>query len=132
MDELIQLIRGWSGRAKLQSSLYWLFFGLASGLGIALAIAILARIFPLLSTAALIAVSITCAVTGTLAALLWPWLRAVRTTPAAWASRFDQQFKLKERLSTALELREGVVVTSNERMRSRQQTDASQSADGVD
>ena len=132
MDELLELIRGWAARSKLQSSLYWLFFGLACGLGIALAVAILARVFPILSTQALIALAITCAATGAIAAFLAPWLRAMRTPPDTWAQRFDQQFKLKERLSTALELSEGTVNTSNSPLRRQQQSDASHAAQKVD
>jgi hypothetical protein len=132
MDELVHLIRAWSLRVRLQRSLYWLFFGLAGGLGIALIIAILARVFPILNTPVLIALSITCAVIGAVTAFGWPWLSSMRTTYAAWARRFDGQFGLKERLSTALELREGIVSTSNERMRRNQLMDAEHASENID
>jgi hypothetical protein len=132
MNELLGLIRSWATRSKLQSSLYWLFFGLACGLGVALAVAILARIFPLFNTPTLIALAIAAAVLGMLSAFSFPWLRTWRATPIAWAQFFDQQFKLKERLSTALELREGALQTSNMFMRRQQQRDAVQAARTLD
>jgi hypothetical protein len=132
MDELTQLIRVWSNRARLQSSLHWLFLGAAGGLGVSLIIAVLARVFPILSTDATIIFSVACLLIGTATAFAWPWLRTLRATPATWARRFDQQFVLKERLSTALELREGLVVTNNDRMRKQQQSDAAQAAQNVD
>src|SRR6266542_1943155 len=132
MDELFELIRAWSARTKLQKSLHWLFFGLACGLGVALVIAVAARIFPILSTSALIAISVACAVVGALGAFLAPWLRTWRTNPSTWARQFDQQFRLKERLSTALELREGIVNTNNDPLRRQQQSDATQTALNLD
>ena len=132
MDELFVLIRAWSVRTKLQKSLYWLFFGLACGLGTALVIAVSARIFPILNTSALIAISILCAVLGALCAFLAPWLNTWRTSPSKWAREFDQRFKLKERLSTALELREGIVNTNNDPLRRQQQDDAAQTAQKID
>ena len=132
MDELLELIHSWATRSKLQSSLRWLFFGLACGLGVALAVAILARVFPLFSTSSLIAFAILCAILGTFSALGVPWLRTWRITPTVWAQHFDQQFKLKERLSTALELREGTLNTSNVPLRRQQQTDAAQVARKLD
>ena len=132
MDELLELIHSWATRSKLQSSLHWLFFGLACGLGAALAIAILARVFPLFSTSTLIVFAITCAILGIFGAFGLPWLRTWRITPTAWAQYFDQQFKLKERLSTALELREGTLNTSNIPLRRQQQSDAAQVARKLD
>lgn len=132
MDELLELIHSWATRSKLQSSLHWLFFGLACGLGAALAVAILARVLPLFSTSALIAFAITCAVLGLFSGFGIPWLRTWRVTPTAWAQHFDQQFRLKERLSTALELREGTLNTSNIPLRRQQQSDAAQVARKLD
>ncbi|MCL4504705.1 MAG: DUF4175 domain-containing protein [Chloroflexi bacterium] len=124
MDELIPIIRSWSARARLQSSLYWIFPGLAAGLAAALALAIAARIFPILDTSTLATFALILSVGGALIAFIGPWIVTARRTQAHWARRFDHQFRLKERMSTALELREGVVTTNNERMRQRQRTDA--------
>ncbi|MCL5995925.1 MAG: hypothetical protein M1546_07700 [Chloroflexi bacterium] len=128
----MQLIRAWSARARLQHSLHWLFFGLACGLGIALVIAVLARIFPILSATAVVGFAVTCALLGALSAFLWPWARAWRRSPASWARQFDQQFKLKERLSTAIELHEGTLDMQNDSLRRQQQADAGQVAEGID
>jgi hypothetical protein len=132
MDELLELLLGWATRSKWQSSLHGLFFGLACGLGTALVIAILSRLFPLFSTSTLVALAILCAVLGMAAALSLPWLRTWRVSPTAWAQYFDQQFKLKERLSTALELREGTLSTSNTTLRRQQHNDAIQIARKLD
>lgn len=132
MDELLELIHSWATRSKLQSSLHWLFFGLACGLGVALAVAILARVLPLFGTSALIVFAILCAILGAFGAFGMPWLRTWHITPTAWAQHFDQQFKLKERLSTALELREGTLNTSNIALRRQQQSDAAHIARKLD
>jgi len=131
MDELLHIIRSWSARARWRSSLYWAFFGLAGGLALSLICAILARIFPIFDTTTLIALAVTSAVSGGAIAIAWPWIRASRYTPATWARRFDAQFHLKERLSTAVELREGIVSTRNEHMRTDQHDDAIAAASNV-
>lgn len=132
MDELLQLIRTWTARARLQSSLRWLFMCLTGGLGAALAISIIAHLFPILSAEAINVAVIACVTISIAIAVLLPLARTVRRTPADWAREFDQRFHLKERLSTALELREGVRSTHNEHMIQRQQADASDAARRVD
>ena len=124
MDELIPIIRSWSLRARLQSSLYWVFPGLAAGLAVALALAVAARIFPIFATSALVTLALSISAGSALIAFTGPWIITARRTQAGWARLFDRQFKLKERMSTALELREGVVTTNNERMRQHQSGDA--------
>lgn len=131
MDELAAIIRSWSARARWQGSLYWMVPGLVCGLTVALILAVAARLFPLLETTTLIIFSIASAVSGFTLAAAWPWLRTMRRTPASWARRFDSDFHLKERLSTALELGEGLVTTRNDSMRSNQLEDAAAVAGGV-
>ncbi len=131
MDEFSRVIRSWSARYRLQGSLYVVFFGLAGGLAAALILAILARLYPILHTSTLIALATTSAFAGALAGFLWPWLRTARRSQTAWARLFDHQFRLKERISTALELREGIVVTHNESMRRNQGSDALQAAGSI-
>lgn len=128
MDELLELIHGWTSRVRLQKGLHWLFLGLACGLAIALIITFAARLFPILSTPALVVVSVGCALSSALAAFSMPWIITARTSSIKWAREFDQQFYLKERLSTALELREGIVTTQYEPLRRLQQEDAAQAA----
>jgi hypothetical protein len=132
MPELVKLVQSWARRAKLQRSLQWLFFGLACGLGLALLLAIAARVWPLMSTTALIALAIAFALLGLLMALAWPWVRAIRTKPLAWARAFDNLFGLRQRISTALEVSAGTLTIKNNAIRARQQQDAVRIAESVD
>jgi hypothetical protein len=132
MDVLLHLIRAWSRRARVQLSLRWLFMGVTGGLAVALIVAIVARLYPLASVPVLETVAFVNLAAGTVFTLLWPWLQTARTTPAGWARRFDQQFNLKERLSTALELGDGIVVIRDDAMRQRQYSDAQSVATRLD
>ncbi len=132
MDELKESIRAWSRRARLQHSVGLVFFGLACGLGIALLIALASRVFPLMSTATLIGLSIALAVTGLMGALVYPWLRHARTPPMQWARTFDQRFGLQERTSTALEISEGNLSVRNDLIRNIQRRDADRVIESVD
>lgn len=132
MDELRESIRAWSRRARLQHSVSLVFFGLACGLGIALLIALASRVFPLMSTPALVGLSIALAVTGLVAAFAYPWLRHARTQPMQWARVFDQRFGLQERTSTALEISEGNLSVKNDLIRNVQRRDADRVVESVD
>ena len=123
MDELSDLVRAWSIRARLQQSLRWLFAGLAAGLGIAILPAIAARLSPLADPQTLMLIGILCAMLGAACALAWPWL-AYRRGKAGWARWFDQQFHLGERLSTAYELHAGIITVHDDHLRRLQQSDA--------
>ncbi|MCS7056864.1 MAG: hypothetical protein NZM18_11915 [Thermoflexales bacterium] len=124
MDELRASVQAWSRRARLQHSFSLIFFGLACSLGAALLIALASRVFPLMSTATLIALSIALAVAGTVGAFAYPWLRHARTQPLQWARIFDQRFGLQERISTALEISEGRLSVKNDLIRNVQRRDA--------
>ena len=132
MNELIELVWTWSRRARVQRSLAALLAGLAIGLSVALAFAIAARIWPLMSTPALIALSLVCALLGTALALGWPWLRNLRTPSLIWAREFDKRFALRERISTALEMDNGALSIKNATLRMQQQQDALHMAESVD
>ena len=132
MNELIELVWTWSRRARVQRSLAGLLAGLAIGLSVALAFAIAARIWPLMSTPALIALSLVCALFGTALALGGPWLRNLRTPPLIWAREFDKRFALRERISTALEMDNGALSIKNATLRMQQQQDALHMAESVD
>ncbi len=131
MDELNALVRAWAIRARAQWSLRWLFIGIAAGLTVALIPALVARVTPVANQSVLLAIGAVCALAGLLATLIWPWIRARRQTRVAWARRFDAQFQLEERLSTAFELQQGVIETRDERLRQLQQTDALNAAYSV-
>lgn len=132
MNELRDSIRKWSQRARLQRSVALVFFGLACGLGSALIIALASRVFPLIESAPLIVLSVVLAILGTLVAALFPWARHLRTSPLQWARRFDTEFALQERISTALEINEGTLTVKNDTVRVLQQRDASRVGDAVD
>ncbi len=132
MNEILTLVQTWSRRARLQRSVAGLLGGLAIGLFLAVIIAIAARIWPLMSTAALVALALMCALSGTLLALGWPWLRHWRTSPLAWARRFDRQFGLRQRISTALEVDAGTLAIKSTALRTQQQHDALRMAESVD
>ncbi len=132
MNELIELVWTWSRRARVQRSQAALLAGLAIGLSVALAFAIAARIWPLMSTPALIALSLVCALLGTALALGWPWLRNLRTPSLIWAREFDKRFALRERISTALEMDNGALSIKNATLRMQQQQDALHMAESVD
>lgn len=131
MDELTNRIRHWSRRARLQSSVGLAFFGLACGLGIALVIALAARVFPLMDAPALTALSVALAIIGLVAAFAYPWLRHLRTTPTEWARIFDQRFSLYERTSTALEINEGNITVANDVIRRIQRQDTDRAIEAV-
>ncbi|PJF48752.1 MAG: hypothetical protein D6709_10155 [Chloroflexi bacterium] len=132
MNELTEIIRAWSRRARLQHSIRLAFFGLACGLGVALLIALASRVFPLMSTATLIGLSIALAIAGLVGALAYPWLRHARTSPMQWARVFDQRFGLQERTSTALEIGEGHLSARNDLIRNIQRQDAERVTESVD
>lgn len=124
MDELNALVRAWAVRARVQWSLRWLFIGIAIGLAAAIIPALIARVSPVANQSTLLAIGALCAGAGLVATLAWPWIHARRQTQVAWARRFDAQFQLDERLSTAFELQQGVIKTRDERLRQLQQSDA--------
>ncbi len=132
MDELKDSILEWSRRARLQRSVALVFFGLACGLGIAVIIALASRVFPLIESVPLIILSVVLAIVGALVAMLFPWVRHLRTSPLHWARRFDTEFALQERVSTALEINEGNLTVKNDTVQTLQRRDASRSVEGVD
>ncbi len=113
MDELTRYIHQWSIRARLQRSLALIFFGLAVGIGSALLIALLARVLPIFNLSQTIAISLITIMIAVLIAIMLPWLSAMRKSDLQWARHFDEQFHLKQRLSTALELCSGALAGSD-------------------
>jgi hypothetical protein len=124
MDELKDSILTWSRRARLQRSVALSFFGLACGLGVALIIALASRVFPLIDSAPLMLLSLGLALLGLVIALVFPWVREIRTSLLQWARRFDDQFGLKERISTAFEISEGNLSVKSDTVRTLQRRDA--------
>ena len=131
MDDLSELVRAWSVRVRLQWSLRWVFAGIAAGFALAIIPALIARISPIASQSTLLILGGVFAGIGLIAMLVWPWIRGRRDTEVNWARRFDTEFRLDERLSTAFELQKGAIDTSDENLRHRQQADAQNAAYGV-
>lgn len=132
MDDLTGFVRAWSIRARWQQGLRWLFPGLACGLGVSLALAIAARLAPLISQPRLIAISVLAAGGAAIVTLALPWARGARRNTLSWAREFDHRLGLKERLSTALEARDGTLNVRNDAIRRLQSADALDSASSVD
>ena len=130
--DLTQIVQHWARRARLQRSLQLAGMGLAGGIGLALLISLASRVTPLLTRNGLIALSIGLAVIGLLTGLLYPWLRALRRSPVAWAREFDARFGLHERVSTALELSNGRIQGKNQALRRKQLDDTEQAVTAVD
>lgn len=131
MDDLHNLLRAWSRRARLQQGLSWIFAGLAAGLLMSILPALVARVAPLADSATLLAAGSLCGAAGVLAALAWPWLTR-RQNRAAWARQFDRQFRLDERISTAVELDNGTIHIHDDDLRRRQLDDALAAARSID
>jgi len=131
MDNINHQIKAWATRARAQRSLAQVFFGLACGLGAGLVMALAARVFPIATQFGVLAAALAAAALGLLIALALPWVAALRKTPLDWARRFDQQFGLGERISTALELRAGKL-NADKTLSSLQLADAARAAQSVD
>jgi hypothetical protein len=129
LRQLHQVMSRWHARLRLQQSIDWLPRGLAAGLFLGLLVAVAARIWPLLDAEAVVLASLLLAALGVLAALLTVWLW--RRAPIKLARRFDLRFGLKERLSTAVELAQGVTLSHSPRIVADQFEDALQSASQV-
>lgn len=128
-EALSAVIRVWERRARAQRALRWLPFGLSVGLASGAGVALVARLFPVLTTGqaaalALVALALAAAITPLLA-----WLRPRSGLDSA--RHFDLLFGLNERTSTALELAEGRIHTHAD-LAARQLADAWQTARVVD
>ncbi|NLH09434.1 MAG: hypothetical protein GX484_17780 [Chloroflexi bacterium] len=120
----------WGTRLRLQQSAVWLPRGLAIGLAVAVLAAVAARIWPLMPRPRLILLAGLLALAGALGALLtvWVWPR----TRLKLARRFDRAFGLRERLTTALEIAEGMIPAESPVLAAAQRRDAAQAADRGD
>ncbi len=122
-------LRAWDRRLRFQHSVIWLPRGLAGGLLLAILLAVAARLWPLVLRDTLIRLSALLALLGVAAALIgvWAWRRSLLDL----ARRFDRLFGLKERLSTALELSEGLIPVESEALAALQRIDAVRSTGDV-
>src|SRR5262245_29179960 len=103
--EFQQVIRAWDRRLRLQQSLVWLPRSLLPALVLGVVLAVMSRLRPWLLAGQIALATAVALVAGLLLMLLVVWLWRRSTLSAA--RRFDVQFSLKERMSTALELMDG-------------------------
>src|SRR5690606_29576134 len=122
------LVSQWERRARLQQIITWLPRVLAVALAVGLVLAVVSRVRPLLDNAQLLIVIgalLVVSVIG-LAAGVMLW----RREPLQSARRFDREFGLQQRVSTALELIEGKI-RSDKSLTAHQLQDAYQHASRV-
>jgi hypothetical protein len=100
----------WGLRLRLVESLIWAPWGAVAGLGAGLLLAIGARITPLLTARTLIALTCVLTLVGVAVGLAAAWLRPRPLTRLA--RTFDRRFGLAERLTTAVEIGTGQLLTT--------------------
>jgi hypothetical protein len=127
-DHLTQLVHGWTRRLRWQQTARWLPRALMPGLVLGIAVALMARVRPLLLPGQITILTALAMLAGALIALAIIWLRG--QPPVTAARRFDVLFELDERVSTALELIAGRI-RSNDEFAARLLADAGQHADAV-
>lgn len=129
-EQLEELLRQWHGRRRQSEALLWLPRGVLAGMLAALGLAALARVRPLLTNEELLVWAGIFAASGLIASLLFLWWGQRRDL--IQQARFaDRHFGLQERVSTAVEIREGRLVTAAELAR-RQLADTLRAATRVD
>lgn len=98
-------LRRWGLRLRLAESLAWGLWGGVAGLGAGLALALAARVWPLLMARLLVGLAGLLALVGVSIGLGVVWLRP--RPLHALARTFDRRFGLAERLTTAVEIGAG-------------------------
>ncbi len=126
---LLAILREWDGRRRLQELLRYLPLGLAIGLCFGLAAALLSRARPLLTREELALLALAAALIA--AAMTGFVLMARRRSPGEQARFADRQFRLRERMTTAVEIQAGELPV-DELMAARQLGDALRAASQVD
>src|SRR5690606_6933308 len=126
---LNSLVQSWERRYRWQQTALWLPRSLLPGLFAGVVLFVAARFVPLLAPRELVTITAALVLAGLLVMLALIWLRS---RPAIQSARqFDQQFRLGERVSTALELIDGRIQSTAE-LTGFQIEDAWQRGQGVD
>ena len=99
------LVQGWDRRYRWQQTIYWLPISLLPGLLAGLVLLLAARLLPLPPSEQLLTLAAVIELVGVLVMVGLVWLRPRSALESA--RRFDLEFDLGERLSTALELIDG-------------------------
>lgn len=128
--QLVQVMALWDNRLRLQQTIHWAPRGLVAGLSISLALALVARFFPLFQPTMLWFIMGGAALGGLLVATLLVWLW--RRPPLGMARNFDLIFGLRERMSTAVELSEGYLAVQSSALARLQIDDAFEVAQQVE
>ena len=125
---LTSIVKRWNRRLRLRQTLLWLPRSLLPGLAVGLTLAAVSWMRPWLmpKEIALITVAVIALGVVLFALSVWLWRRSALTS----AQRFDVQFRLNERVSTALELGTGVI-QSNDELALRQIKDARVKASAI-
>lgn len=109
-EQLVHQLHAWNGRRRFRDALIWLPRGLLVGLLVAVVVAAVARLRPLLTNQEVATVALALAGVGLLATVIWLlWRRYSLSEQARFA---DRQFLLKERASTAVEIYHGLITTN--------------------
>lgn len=110
-DELTIYLRQWNGRRRLRDGLLWVPRGVLAGLLLAVVVATVARLRPLLTSQEVLWAAAGLTIAGTAAALIFLFLQRRNLWQQA---RFaDVQFALNERTTTAVEIHEGAILTTS-------------------
>jgi hypothetical protein len=104
-EALTDLLRRWDRRWRVQQTLAWLARGLIPGLALGIILMVISRFYPFLTGAQIGFLALVGLVLGLAGLLLFIWLRPHPLIELA--RRFDHDFGLQERVSTALELMDG-------------------------
>jgi hypothetical protein len=128
MTPLDSFVHRWDRRLRLQQTVLWLARSLLPGVVFGIVLVTISWLRPFLLKETMLTLTIGAVVGGVIAmlAFVWLWPRS----PVRAAQRFDLSFGLKERVSTALELRDGRI-HSNEELTDLQMQDAWNIASGV-
>lgn len=119
----------WDNRLRQQNALVWAPRGLLAGLLIGVALAALSRFYPLLTAQEILWVTGAAAAAGMLGAVAWV---VVQPRSRDQKARFaDRQFGLRERLITAVQLRDATI-DAPEPLRIQQVQNAADVLDEVD
>lgn len=110
LSTLRATLRRWGRWLNTVEGLTWGAWGLTAGLALALSLALLSRLIPLLMAGTLALLAVALAVGSATAGLAAPWLRSLSLPRLARI--FDRRLALAERLTTALELAFGRVRTT--------------------
>ena len=105
ISDLHSYLRRWGLRLRLAESLIWGAWGAVSGLGAGLALALAARLWPLVLARWLAVFAALLALLGAAVGLAIVWVRP--RSPFRLARIFDRRFGLAERLTTAVEIGTG-------------------------